>query len=99
MAIAGGMLRPDERVGRDGVEIGVVVGWKRSQFDQLAFQNRLQVEGLSGALLRAVDFQSSSRGGRPTRSFYKLKSGSQPVGSAKRLPRPAAARQATSCPR
>src|SRR5262245_22629417 len=45
VTIAGRMLLPDERVGSNGVEGWVVLGPQRAEFEELALQIRLQVEG------------------------------------------------------
>ena len=45
MAILGRMLFPHERIGGDGVEVVIVLGAERPEFDQLALQDRLIVKG------------------------------------------------------
>jgi hypothetical protein len=44
MAISDRMLFPDERVGSHGVQVIIVNGAKRPEFDKLAFQDRLVIE-------------------------------------------------------
>ncbi len=38
------MLLPNERIGSDSVQVIIVFGAKRPEFDQLALQNRLIIE-------------------------------------------------------
>jgi len=45
MAILDGMLFPNERIGRDGIEVIKVIGANRPEFDKLALQHRLIVKG------------------------------------------------------
>ena len=45
VAVLRGMLLPDERVGRDGVERGEVVGAQRPELDERSPQHRLKLEG------------------------------------------------------
>ncbi len=48
MTICDRVLLPNERVGSDGVEVIIVFGAKRPEFDEVAFENWLIVEGHSG---------------------------------------------------
>ena len=44
MAMPVWMLLPNERIGSDGVEVSVVCGPKRPEFDEVALQDRLIIK-------------------------------------------------------
>ena len=47
VTISGGMLFPDERVGSDSVKVPKILRPQRPEFEQIAFQNGLEIKGHS----------------------------------------------------